>query len=74
MYTYNPIENFENSDVYGMHYEEATDFTVIYRPALLSERALQNYKPGTFSRKFRGEGKLWSIVRDWARYQDILTD
>jgi hypothetical protein len=23
--------------------------------------------------KFQGESKLWSIVRDWARYQDILT-
>jgi hypothetical protein len=24
--------------------------------------------------EFQGESKLWSIVRDWARYQDILTD
>jgi ABC-type nitrate/sulfonate/bicarbonate transport system ATPase subunit len=24
--------------------------------------------------KFQGESKLWSIVRDWVRYQDILTD
>jgi hypothetical protein len=24
--------------------------------------------------KFQGESKLWSIVRDWARHQDILTD
>jgi hypothetical protein len=23
--------------------------------------------------KFQGESKLWSIVRDWARHQDILT-
>jgi hypothetical protein len=32
--------------------------TVNYRPVLSSERALQNNKPATVSRKFQGERKI----------------
>jgi hypothetical protein len=32
--------------------------TVNYRPVLSSERALQNYKPSVFYRKFQGERKI----------------
>jgi hypothetical protein len=48
--------------------------TVNYRPVLSSERALQNNKPATVWRKFRGEIKIGHGSQMGAWHQDGLAD